>query len=96
MDHSACPTKREIIRKRASEARDKKTAEAQANKRELELITRLLDYTNTENWPHLQNNTQQLKVSLALIDEAVNTGVFQEKLTKHCEMNKIPKVTYNL
>ena len=94
------PQKREIICKRAREARPKKSEEAQASKRDLELITRVFDYTNTETWPHLQTNPQQLKITsiitLALIDEAVNPGVFENKLALHCDVNNVPKITYKL
>ena len=48
MDHTVCPTKREIIRGRTMEARAKRNEEAQNNKRDLELITKVFDYTNTE------------------------------------------------
>ena len=80
------------------EARAKRNEEAQNNKRDLELITKVFDYTNTEAWPKLQHNPDQTKVStiitLALLDEAVNPGIFQEKLTRSCEQNNIPKVNY--
>ena len=100
MDHTACPTKREIIRGRTLDARTKRNEETQNNKRDLDLITKVFDYTNTEAWPKLQHNPDQTKVStiitLALLDEAVNPGIFQEKLTKSCEQNNIPKVNYTL
>merc|ERR1712121_252724 len=100
MDHTVCPTKREIIRGRTIEARTKRNVETQNNKRDLELITKIFDYTNTEAWPKLQHNPDQTKMStiitLALLDEAVNPGIFQEKLTRSCEQNNIPKVNYRL
>ena len=100
MDHSACPTKREIIRARTIEARTKRNQDTQNDKRDLELITKAFDYTNNEAWPKLQPNPNQIKVStivtLALLDEAVNPGIFQKKLTKSCELNNIPKVNYTL
>ena len=100
MDHTACPTKREIIRGRTLDARTKRNEETQNNKRDLDLITKVFDYTNTEAWPKLQHNPDQTKVStiitLALLEEAVNPGIFQEKLTKSCEQNNIPKVNYTL
>ena len=100
IDHAACPTKREILRKRVREARANKEAETQAKQRNLDLITQVFDYTNTEIWPHIQSNPQQLKIStlvtLALVDEAVNPGVFQEKLARYSELNNLPKVRYRL
>ena len=100
IDHAACPTKREILRKRVREARANKEAETQAKQRDLDLITQVFDYTNTEIWPHIQSSPQQLKIStlvtLALVDEAVNPGVFQEKLARYSELNNLPKVRYRL
>ena len=99
IDHSACPTKREIIRERVREARIKKEAETQSKQRDLDLITQIFDYTNTEAWPHLQSNPQlkfSTLVTLALVDEAVNPGFFQDKLTRYSELNNIPKVNYCL
>ena len=68
------------------EARTKRNEETQNNKKDLELITRVFDYTNTEAWPKLQHNPDQTKVStivtLALLDEAVNPGIFQKKTHK--------------
>ena len=86
MDNTACPTKREIIRARTIEARAKRNQETQNDKRDLALITRVFDYTNNEAWPKLQHNSEQTKVStivtLALLDEAVNPGIFQKKTHK--------------
>ena len=44
LDHSACPKKREIVRKRAKLARAKQTEENHANQREMDLIKRVVDY----------------------------------------------------
>ena len=66
-DHSKCPTKREIVRERAREAREKKNTETQDNKRDLELITRVFDYTNTEAWPKIQANPHQLYLCHILV-----------------------------
>ena len=100
MDHTACPTKREIIRGRTAEARSKRGEEIQNDKRDVELITRVFNYTNKDAWPQLQHNPDQTKVStivtLALLDEAVNPGIFQSKLSRSCEQNNIPKVKYTL
>ena len=100
LDHSACPTKREIIRGRTLEARAKRNQDAQKDKRDFALITKAFDFTNNEAWPGLRHNPDQTKVStivtLALLDEAVNPGTFQEKLAKSCKLNNIPTVKYTL
>ena len=53
MDHSACPTKREIIRERAREARTQRNKETDMNKRDVELITRVFYFANIEAWPKI-------------------------------------------
>ena len=86
MDHTACPKKREIIRERARVVRLKRNEDL-ANKKDTELIN-ILEYTDTKEWPNIQSKTQTkvcTLITLALLDEAVNPGVFQNKLTDSCE-----------
>ena len=100
LDHSACPKKREIVRERARLARTKQSEENNNNQRDIELIKRVVDFSNTESWPQI--NQQQTKVSaiisLALIEEAVTpgVGVFQKKLTQGSIDNGIPQIKYQL
>ena len=98
MDHSACPKKREIVRERAKLARAKQTEENHANQREMDLIKRVVDYQKTDVWPPLnqQNTKIATIISLALLDEANNPGVFQTKLTQSSQDNGIPAVNYKL
>ena len=100
LDHSACPKKREIVRERARVARIKQTEENNNNQRDIDLIKRVVDFSNTETWPQI--NQQQIRasaiISLALIEEAVTPGVglFQKKLTKGSIDNGIPEIKYQL
>ena len=98
LDHSACPKKREIIRERAKIARAKQSEENNANQREMDLIKRVVDYQNTDVWPPLnqQNTKIATIITLALLDEARNPGVFQTKLTQSSQANGIPAVNYKL
>ena len=98
LDHSACPRKREIVRERAKLASAKQKEETNANQREIDLIKRVVDYQNTDIWPPLnqQNTKVATIISLALLDEANNPGVFQNKLTQSSQANGIPVVNYKL
>ena len=99
LDFGLCPKKREIIRERTREARRQREKIDTENMRDVELIKKVIDLSERE-WPSIQRNTQHNQIStiitLALIDEAVNPGVFQDKLTKACEDNNIQKVKYTL
>ena len=81
LDHKICPKKREILRERARIEREKRLANKNASSRDIELIRKTIDITNKEDFPTLKNQTtQHLKmaaiVTLALIDEANNPGIF--------------------
>ena len=99
LDHSRCPKKRAIIQIRARVAREKRKVENESNNRDLELIKSVFEYTNSESWPTLQTKQQSRTatiISLALLDEAVNKGIFQQKLSESLEANGIPAIKYNL
>ena len=85
LDHTYCPTRREIIRERARVAREKTKIENEGNERDLNLIKSVFEYSNYNTWPALQTKQQlttSVLIKLALIDEAVNPGSFQKKLEK--------------
>ena len=99
LDHSRCPKKRAIIQIRARVAREKRKVENESNNRDLELIKSVYEYTNSETWPTLQTKQQSRTatiISLALLDEAVNKGIFQQKLSESLEANGIPAIKYKL
>ena len=96
IDHSRCPKKREIIQERARVIREKRKVEINTNCRDLELIKSVLDYSNNTTWPTLQHTATSTIISLALLDEAINPGTFQNKLKKGCEENGIPAIKYTI
>ena len=100
LDHSACPKKREIVRERIRIEREKHMKETNNNERDIELIRTVFEYSNRETWPPIHSNTQHTQIttilSLALIEEAIQPGIFQTKLTESCRANNIPEVKYTL
>merc|ERR1711874_803084 len=100
LDHKYCPKKREILRERARIAREKRLEEKEIRTRETELISKVLDMSNKNDWPTLNTNTQQTKIAAiitcALLDEASQPGIFNQKLDEACEKNNLPKVKYTL
>ena len=98
LDHSQCPTKREIIQKRIRAARAERTNQNKSEERDLNLIKSVIDFQQ-DAWPEL-SQARHIKIStiisLALMDEASNKGVFQNKLTEGCKNNGIPEIKYNL
>ena len=96
IDHSRCPKKRKIIQERARVIREKRKVEINTNCRDLELIKSVLDYSNNTTWPALQHTATSTIISLALLDEAINPGSFQNKLKKGCEENGLPALKYTI
>ena len=97
LNHTYCSTRREIIKERARIAREKSKLENEGNKRDLELIKSVFEYSNHEIWPALQTKQQVITsaiISLALMDEAVSPGCFQKSLKKGCEDNGLPVIKY--
>ena len=58
------------------------------------------DFSNTVDWPMPHTNRQHTQIStvlmLAILDEAVTPGSFQDNMSKACQDNGLPDVTYNL
>ena len=99
LDFGLCPKKREIVRERARVARRAREESDIENERDVELIKKVIAQSESE-WPSIHRNTQHshiaTMITLALIDEAVNPGVFQNKLDRACEDNNLQKVKYEL
>ena len=97
LDH-ACPRKKAIIEGRLREARAERTEENQAKQHDINLIRSVLEFSNTEEWPTLQHNSQHTRVTaivaMALMDEAVIPGTFQAKLTQNLANNGINDIKY--
>ena len=61
----------------------------------------MLDLSDKKEWPALTINTSQQTqvitiVTCALLDEAINPGVFTRKLEEGCTLNKLPPTKYKL
>ena len=101
LDHRQCQKKREILRERARIEREKRVASNEANNRDEELIRKVININNNEEFPSLVNqNPQQTAITtiitLALIDEANTQGVFEKKLEDSLKNNGLPIVKYKL
>ena len=100
LDHSLCPKKKEIIQERIRAGREKREDEIKSDDKDMTRIKNVIDLTLNETWPNLNLNKQQTQVttilSMALIDEAFNPGVFQDKFNRSCESNGILPVKYTL
>ena len=100
LDHTACPKQREIVRKRVKEARENAKQQEILNQRDRNLIKSVLNFQNTETWPKISYNPLNTKMSallsLTLIEEAINPGCFEEKLSSSCEINGITPIKYTL
>ena len=107
LDHRACKRKREILRERAMTEREKRIASKEVNNRDIELIKKAIAINNNsddnfdEEWPTLNNKKIQHTamtaiLSLALLDEATNPGIFEEKLKQACSNNSLPIIKYKL
>ena len=101
LDHRQCPKKREILRERAMLEREKLVNVNEKENREIELIRKAINFNNNEEFPLIINQTPQQSaittiVTLALIDEANNEGVFENKLKEALENNNLPIVKYRL
>ena len=103
LDHRLCPKKRDILRERATAEREKRFAVKETNNKEINLIRKALNFNNTEEWP--LPNMSSLKpqhskiatiVSLVLLDEASNPGVFERKMQEACHNNGLPEIKYKL
>ena len=99
LDHRSCPKKKEELREKARIAREKRLHAKEGDKRDMELIKRTIDISNTREWPEIQTNqhsTIAMVVTLALLDEASTSGVFNRKLEEACNDNGLPVIRYNL
>ena len=101
MDHRQCQKKREILRERARVEREKRVAINEADNKETELIRKVININNNEEFPNLiKQNPQQSAITtiltLALIDEANNPGVFEKKIEEAYKNNGLPIVKYKL
>ena len=99
LDHSYCPKKRDIIQERVRAARETRKTEIETNQKDIELIKSVFEYSNTNVWPTMntkQHTSINTIISMALLDEAINPGIFQNKLKKGCEENGIPAVKYTI
>ena len=101
LDHRLCPTKRNLVQTKISEARESRKREQEENKRDTELIKKTIELSNTDAWPALQHNQNQQQMTstivlLALLDENSNPGVFQNKLDQGMQRNGLPGVKYTL
>ena len=97
---SFCPKKREIVQQRIQMIKNEKERENQEKQKDINLIKRVLDFSNRETWPLPGNKNQTAKysaiISLALLDEATHPGQnkFQIKLTNGCKDNNLPTLNY--
>ena len=101
LDHRQCPRKREILRERAMLEREKLVNVNEKENRDVELIRKAINFNNNEGSPININQTPQQSaittiVTLALIDEANNQGIFENKLKDALENNNLPVVKYKL
>ena len=97
LDHTYCPKKREILQERVRESREKRKTETENNHKDIELIRSVFEYSNTNVWPTIYTKQQiatSTIISMALLDQAVNPGTFQNKFKIGCEQNGIPTVKY--
>ena len=98
LDHAQCPTKKAMIQGWVREARTKRTEDNQAKQHDIDLIRNVIEFSNTEEWPTLQHNSQQTRVTtivaMALLEEAVMPGSFQAKLTQNLANNGISDIKY--
>ena len=101
LDHKLCQKKRDILRERARIEREKRIAKNESENRETELIRKVIDINNQVEFPITANQTQQQSaintiLTLVLIDEANNPGIFEEKLEESLTNNGLPAVKYTL
>ena len=100
LDHSLCPKKKEIIQERIRVGREKREHDIQSDAKDINLIKKFVDMTHNETWPNLKINKQQTQlttlITLAIIDEAFNPGLFQDKLNESCISNGVIPVKYTL
>ena len=97
LDHRACPTKRKIVQERIKESRKQREEEDAKLQKEKQTMKKAFEFISNE-FPQLpqrnSNITTATIITLALLEEAVSPGCFQEKLDKACEENEINKVIY--
>ena len=101
LDHRYCPTKREIIQEKIRIAREQKDQEDKFKNRDTDLIKKTLELSNLNTRPALKKKQEQQQktstiILLALLDESLHPGTFQNNLENHLERNGLPKVSYTL
>ena len=101
LDHKLCPTKRRVLQERIQEARQKKIDEEKKDNRDQQLAEKTAKAIATASgFPALPtlSNDKQLNlaaiITLALLEDAVIEGSFQECLTKACIENNLPQIKY--
>ena len=98
LDHRACPTKRKIVQERIKESRKQRDEEDQKLEKEKQTMKKAFEYVSNE-FPQLpqvmrNGNSSATLITLALLEEAVSPGCFQEKMDKLCEENNMEKIIY--
>ena len=100
LDHSLCPTKKEILRERIRVNRELRHDQIQSIDKDLNIFKNLIDQTFSDTQPNLTLNKQNTQmttlITMALIEEAFTPGVFQNKLTAECEANGLLPIKYTL
>ena len=101
LDHQFCTTKKTILNEKIKSLREKRKAEENSDKRDIDLIKKTLEISNTKTWPALHKyQHQQQKTSyiilLALLEENGNPGSLQTKLDTELNRNGLPTIKYNL
>ena len=98
LDHRACPTKRRMVQDRIKESRKLRDEEDEKLEEEKKTFQKAFEYISNE-YPLLpntvnKNTTVATITTLALLDEAINPGTFQENFNKACDDNNIGRVIY--
>ena len=107
LNHRACPTKKNIIKKRILSNRANRTKTEEETNTNSNISKQIAqELTNMDMWPKLPSSTNNLNlnsniamsaiITLAMVEEAHSEGSFQASLDKACEENNFPKFKYNI
>ena len=101
LDHRFCSEKRKIIHTKIKDMREIKNSSETNNKRDINLIKKTLEISNTHIWPSLQASQQESQktstiVLLSILDEFAYPGTFNDNLENSLKENGLPPVKYNL